>query len=412
MIVLHICYRDRGGAAQAAIRFHKEYLRRGVTSEFLFLGPSTKEVPNSHYVYEGSNKSKIYTLLKKLKLKHSKEERQKKRLLRIKGDSSFEGFSFSTSSINIRASKVFQQADIIHLHWAGNLVDFSSVFKNLNKPVFWTFHDMNPFLGGLHYQGDLNRNRDNAELIALNQKELDIKAKALSHFKALTVITPSEWLKKASQESEIFKNYPHYHIANGLDTQIFKYYDPTFARSVFNIPTDKKIFLFVSDRLGNYRKGMDLLKGAIDSITLKEEIVICTLGEGNFSINKNNIQPLPLHSINDERLISLLYAAVDYVIIPSREDNLPNVMIEAMACGTPIISFPIGGMKEIIQTGFNGILAKNLSADALKIAIEEAISDKYIFSKRDIIDYAQRHFNIVKQADKYLALYKIVSYNH
>ncbi|MEQ9443823.1 MAG: glycosyltransferase [Cyclobacteriaceae bacterium] len=405
MKVLHISTRDRGGAAQAGIRLHKALLEQGVDSSFLFIKPSTKSIPNSTYVQRGAHNSRLLRAQIKFNIKKPIELHNRDLLEQAANNSQFECFSFSTSSVDITKTKAYQQADIVHLHWIGGILDYPSFFRQCTKPVIWTLHDMNAFLGGFHYQGDVVRNKDNMMLMKLSEETLYLRYKALQDFGRLTIVTPSRWLMEASKQSMLFNKYSHHHIYNGLDTNIFKFYDQAFARSVFNIPEGPKMFLFVSDLLNNHRKGMDMLLEALDKMD-EEEIIVCAVGDGVPLSSRKNINLILLDSLQDERLISLLYASADFVVIPSREDNLPNVMIEALACGTPVISFPIGGLGEVLENGSNGVVAEQVTADSLVLAMKEALAGRFDFDRTNIIKLAHQQFNITQQAKLYQQVYQ------
>ena len=239
----------------------------------------------------------------------------------------------------------------------------------------------------------------------MNQAVLQQRVKALEDFSQLTIVTPSQWLGRVSKNSTLFRKYAHHHIYNGLDTQIFKIHNQNFARSVFNIPVDVKMMLFVSDHLDNHRKGMDMLLEAFDS-TSTEEMIVCAIGKQNTLLSKKNVSFVFLDNIKDERLMSLAYASADFVVIPSREDNLPNVMIEALSCGTPVISFPVGGLNEIVEPKFNGVLAEEVSSKALAKAITKALEGDVPFDRATIAHAAHQKFNVRKQAALYLQLYE------
>ena len=108
----------------------------------------------------------------------------------------------------------------------------------------------------------------------------------------------------------------------------------------------------------------------------------------------------------DERPMVLAYSVADVFVLPSFEDNLPNVLFESLACGTSVIALPVGGMKDEIRTGSNGILANDLTSQSLAIALTDFLEDKYIFKSEVISQEAKRKFTPSVQADKYIALHQ------
>jgi glycosyltransferase involved in cell wall biosynthesis len=102
--------------------------------------------------------------------------------------------------------------------------------------------------------------------------------------------------------------------------------------------------------------------------------------------------------------MALAYAAADAFVIPSREDNLPNVMIEALACGTPVIGFPIGGVQETIRHEVNGLLADEVSSEALSNAIMDF--NRCAIKPNEIRKFAENYYHPKTQAQKYIEVYK------
>ncbi|HZB12714.1 MAG TPA: glycosyltransferase, partial [Chryseolinea sp.] len=202
-----------------------------------------------------------------------------------------------------------------------------------------------------------------------------------------------------------FTNVRYAHIPYGLDLSVFKPQDKSFARSQFNIPLGRKVILFVSENVTNYRKGFDLLTEAIREIDLASEFLLVSIGKGKTGFSQNG-RIMALGKIADDRLMSLLYSAADVFVLPSREDNFPNVMLEAMACGTPVIAFDRGGMKEVIRNNYNGILVEDVTAKGLRTAIELFISGHCIFDSKEIRDFAVHNFDLILQASRYLNLYQ------
>jgi glycosyltransferase involved in cell wall biosynthesis len=266
----------------------------------------------------------------------------------------------------------------------------------------WTLHDENPFRGIFHYAGDENTNT-HSELIAIDAAAYKLKNMAIKSANNLNIITPSSWLANLASNQEVFSGRQVKAVANGLDISIFKTYNKEFARNVFNLQMDKKIALFVADSLSNQRKGFDLLLGALQELENKDDFILVAIGNVPITSKQENV--IYLGSIIDERLMALAYSAVDVFILPSREDNLPNTMIESLSCGTPIIGFPIGGIKETIQNGFNGYLCSELTIDSLRLTISKFFENTSLFYSNKISEDAHNKFDNKIQASKYIQIY-------
>ena len=174
-------------------------------------------------------------------------QKQKKRTPRIvNGFNSFSLFSYPESLYDITQTQIYQEADIIHLHWVAEFIDYSTFFKKNKKPIVWTMHDMNPIMGGFHYKNDL---LDNLETHEIENKLLEeIKKEAYYNTSSLTIVSPSQWLCKVAQESEAFKTREVVNIRYRIDQTIFRPSDKQFARSLIILPIPIKHFSFISTK--------------------------------------------------------------------------------------------------------------------------------------------------------------------
>lgn len=305
---------------------------------------------------------------------------------------------------------MYQEAEIINLHWVANFLDYPTFFKRNTKPIVWTLHDENPFTGGEHYKEEIIGMDDNGYPIyrTITKKEeqifnkiLEIKKRALENVKDLTIITPSQWLSNEAKNSELFKKFPVITIPYGIEENIFKPYDVQLIRRKFNLPINKKVVLFVAQQVTNFRKGFVFLLKAIEYLE-REDIYLIAVG------NSRNLNGRihGLGFINDDKIMSEIYSAADIFVLPSLIDNLPNTMLESIMCGTPVVAFPAGGIPEVIKTGVNGILAEQISAKALAEAINDALDNLHLFDSKKISSEAVTKFNLDVQAKKYIDLYK------
>ncbi|MFM6308601.1 MAG: glycosyltransferase, partial [Dolichospermum sp.] len=192
----------------------------------------------------------------------------------------------------------------------------------------------------------------------------------------------SHWLADYARKSSLFQNLRIEVIANGLDAQVYKPIDQKIARNLLNLPLDRKLVLFgaiksTSDR----RKGFHLLEPALRKLSEdknhKNDVELVIFGASPPSEVPN--LGLPIHylgRLNDDIALALLYSAVDVFIAPSVQDNLPNTVMESLACGTPCIAFDIGGMSDMIEHQQNGYLAKHFDIDDLVRGITWVLEDE------------------------------------
>ena len=407
---------DRGGAAKACIRLHLDLLKQGFSSDIIFkesysIIPSATKFRNIKLL----NKIKLY-LLDNLTINNLSFDfiSQKKyiKTIRPKG---LEHYSFLNSDFDLTLSKKYLDADIINFHWVSDFLDWESFFKQNKKPLVWTLHDQNPFLGGEHYVQKYNgldkmgypipRNYSKKE-IDFEKKLINQKINILKNVKNLHIVCPSLWILNSSKNSEIFSRFPHYYIPNGFPCEIFKPLDKIMCKIFFGIPEGTNVILFVSDNIKNSRKGYAFLQKAINELENKilNNTRLCVIGDSQEFITDKNI--VYLGSIFDERLMAVAYSMADVYILPSLEDNLPNTMVESILCGTPVIAFNVCGISDIIKDGENGFLCSSISVRALKSSIERFLNNPSFFNNYQIALNAKIKFDSSLQSSAYVNLYK------
>ena len=311
-------------------------------------------------------------------------------------------------------------ADFVHLHWVQREMLSIHDIGIIKKPIIWTLHDMWPFCGAEHYTND-NRwrqgyninNRPNYET-GFDLNRWTWQRKKFNWKNPIHIVTPSKWLAKCVSESQLMSSWPVNVIANPIDTNYWKPLDKTLARKEFNLPIDVNLLLFGAiGGTKDPRKGFDLLIKSLkylknDLSFKKLELVI--LGQKTTSLPF--AIDFPIHFIghtNDKKILRSLYNAVDALVIPSRQDNLPNTGLEANACATPVIAFNTGGLADIVEHRHTGYLAEPYVIMDLANGISWVLRN---------IDIAKLSINTRKRAiekfsesliaKKYLAIYKKV----
>jgi glycosyltransferase involved in cell wall biosynthesis len=201
-------------------------------------------------------------------------------------------------------------------------------------------------------------------------------------------------------------------IPYGLDTSVFAPRDKKAARSVLGIPQDARVVLFVSSSFENPRKGMQLLTKALAAFEARNDLVLISLGEAQSFKLPGNMQHLPLQQITDDRFMSLVYSAADIFVQPSLQDNLPNTVMESLACGTPVVGCSIGGIPDMVQPGQTGLLVEP-NAEALHAGITELLENP---GRLEIMagkarEIALARYSIEIQARRYYGLYQNILSN-
>lgn len=392
-----------GGAGSAAYRLHTALSKYSqVQSSFVSQVTMATDIIDKHsYVVSPEQYSYSYRLKSKLGLDTNSINNKRHKII---DNCDCEIATLPDTNYRIDKFEVLDQMDIINLHWVADFLDYPSFFRKVSKPIVWTIHDMNPFSGIFHYEGDQLYNK----IIAnnLDKRVLNEKIRAIHCSRNLHIVSPSNWLKEKSENSLAFRKYPHYVIPNGLNMNDYPLLSATGSKSKYDLNNGRKTLLFVAHDMKVRRKGFDLLFAAIKLLDSTEYNLI-TVGGDKIPFN-NDITHVHFDRIYDSTQLNELYSAADLTILPSREDNLPNVMLESFSNGVPVIAFANGGMSEHIITGENGILLTEISESSLAKSLIQFFNHQYTFDRVAIQEYAIKHFSAQKQAQAYSNLYQSI----
>jgi glycosyltransferase involved in cell wall biosynthesis len=344
MRVLFLNSSRKGGAYIATKRIMKSVEETGVFCEFL--SQNDKLINNKPRKLKGLQLFKI-NLVKLLNLL----------LQKLFTKDSYLSFGLiGTLDVNKINQSNF---DIIHLNWINN--GFVSIYQisKINKPIVWTVHDM-WLVSGIKHTKDL---RESESLGIIHNIFQNHKKKILNR-KKIIFVSPSLWLLKKLENNFKLRNI---HIPNPIDNNIFKHSDINFvSENNFRI-------LFMHYNLTDPHKGFSLLNDALNKISYKYNIELVTIAkQGQFNIKYKFLSIPFLHS---EKELVELYNSVDLIAVPSKIDNYPNVALEAIFCGKPVIGFDLGGLSEIVYHKKNGYLAKPFDIDDLADGVEFLIKN-------------------------------------
>lgn len=269
----------------------------------------------------------------------------------------------------------FQEADVIHLHWINQgMLSLKGIQKILQtgKPVVWTMHDMWPAtalchltLGCRHFTTHCR----NCQYLPNGGSDNDLSAKVWERKRQLfatgdiSFVACSRWLEGEARQSQLLKGQQLKSIPNPIDTRMFHPGDRAEARRQEQLPADKRLLLFVCQRVTNVNKGMQYLIDACNRLVqqypeMKENTgVIIMGGHAEELAGQLPFESFPLGYVSDEQRIIQIYRAADVFLLPSLSENLPNTIMEAMACGVPCVGFRVGGIPEMIDHQKNGYVA-------------------------------------------------------
>ncbi len=286
-------------------------------------------------------------------------------------------YSIDTASdgIDITKTKEFVEADVIHLHWINQgFLSFESMKKVLQsgKRIVWTMHDMWQCTGICHYAGECTKFRTECHncplLTSPGKKDISNQSfrrkRILYHDADIRFVACSHWLHEQAASSALLKGKSISCIPNPLDTTLFSPGDRVEARKKLSLPLQKRLLLFGSQKVTDERKGMNYLVEMAHILkerhSLRAELNLAFLVMGQQAERLAELLSLPVYPMgyvdSTEQLVNI-YRAADLFITPSLFDNLPNTIVEAMACGTPCVGFRTGGIPEMIDHLGNGYVA-------------------------------------------------------
>jgi len=409
--VLHVSYSDLGGgAAKSAYRIHRALLSESVESKMIV---NEKLSSDWTIIPATGGAVKFYSFFRR-------------------------AVAFFVKKISHTSNKVFRSPsmlpsqwvrfinesdfDIVHLHWIQAEMLSISDIRRIEKPIVWTLHDMWAFSGAEHYPQDSRWHEGySRESRSSLDKGFDLdrwvwNRKRRNWVSPQQVVCPSNWLGSLVGKSALMGGWPVKVIPYALDTDVWKPISKATAREILQLDPDASFLLFGSaGGTADSRKGFDLLCDALARLKQRggpgiEGIQVLVFGQEPDEETHDFGFPVQyLGRFQDEKSLSELYSAADVVIIPSRQDNLPNVGVEAMACGTPIVAFDVGGLGDIVTHKKTGYLARPFDSNDLAAGIWWVLartpSEKVELSTTARTS-AQAKFSAARIGKRYLDVYE------
>lgn len=335
-------------------------------------------------------------------------------------------FTVSTASFgyDITRLREFAEADIIHLHWVNQgMISLEVLARILHsgKPVVWTMHDMWPCTGICHHARECENYRSECGkcmfLGSSSQHDLSCKVfrkkKKLYAGADITFVTCSRWLRDRAACSALVAGHEVLDIPNAIDTNVFRPCSKAEARARLGLPQDRKLILFGAVKTTDKRKGFDYMVEACSILADRHPDMVQNAGVivvGKNSAAIGSCLPFgiyPFDYVGDSARMADIYNAADVFVTPSLEENLPNMIMEAMACGTPCVGFRVGGIPEMIEHGANGYLASYRSAEDFAAGIGAVLfSGRYEELSRNAVEKVASCYSESVVAGKYMDLYR------
>lgn len=402
-----------GGAAIAAQRLHRSLLSHGVTSKLATLVKSNDDKQTVRVNRFVNNKTISYlSALDKIPLVFSKAKRP---------------FKISPTKLSLGGHGVFKiikdfRPDIINLHWINSgMLNIKNISKfSSTKPILWTLHDMWAFTGGCHYSNGCANYQQGCGLCPLlksnNKKDLTrqiFKSKSfLWKYKNFTLVSPSNWLKELASTSPIFLNSKKINIPNGVEIDL-PIYQKNDIIEKYGFNKNKRHVLILTHSLCDRRKGAELFMESLNHAKSEDKFDVITIGGSIENLFDESIKIHNLGYLDSQKEIRSIYAASDVFVLPSKEDNFPNTILESLSVGTPVVAFNnSGGASEIIDHKKNGYLVNAFNAKDLAEGIRWTLNNsEYDQICKAAYNKIKNDFTIDHMTNKYINLYQDILRN-
>ena len=326
------------------------------------------------------------------------------------------GFNSDRATLKIISELERINPDIVHLHNIHghdcNLEMLFKYFKEKNTKLIWTFHDCWAFTAycphftlmkcskwqTLCFQCVQRRDYswffDKSKILYKKKKEL------FSNLD-MTIVTPSKWLADLVKES-FLKQYPVYVINNGIDLDIFKPSESSFRKE--HCFENKKIVLGVAFDWGE-RKGLDVFIGLAERLSDDYRIVLVGTDDNSDKLLPDNV--LSIHRTNNQKELAEIYSAADLFVNPTREDSYPTVNMEAIACGTPVLTFRTGGSPEMLDDTCGFVVECDdivrLEDEIIRICSDKPCSKEQCTKKAEEFDENKRFKEYIELYERVIA---------
>lgn len=360
-----------GGAAVAASRLMEALCNYGVKAKMLVRDKETQSLTVS--ALPGQRRSQCHFLWERFVIwLHLHFRRQ--HLFDI---------DIANAGTDITRLPEFQEADVIHLHWVNQgMLSLKNIRKILEsgKPVVWTMHDIWPATAICHLSLDCRHFENQCQqclLLPCGGSVNDLAAQVWQRKQRMLsgrhihFVACSQWLAEEARHSALLQGQIVTSIPNPIDTHFYRPHDKQEARQLLGLPAEGPVVLFASQRVTNQYKGMNYLIAACQQLAAQHPKLRATMtvailgGHAEEIVGQMPFRTHALGYVNDEQRIVAVYNAADVFVLPSLSENLPNTIMEAMACGVPSVAFRVGGIPEEIDHRQNGYVANYQDSDDL-----------------------------------------------
>ena len=407
MNILHLSTEyNLGGSGRAAYRIHSSLIQRGHISRMLVSGK----------VLGAPDAGPIWGTL---------PWRAADWLARRTTDALSLQYLFLPSSWKLLGHPWFRAADVVQLYNTHGGYFSHSVLgvASRRKPFVWRLSDMWPLTGHCCYSYDCDRWTTGCGACPLLADDPALKTdrtallwrmKQRIYARAnVTLVAPSRWIAGLAKQSPLVGHWPVEMIPNGLDLSVFRPISRAAAREVLGLPQDEQVVLFSSVETHAYRKGGTFVTEAVNMLKGKTRKPFRLLVAGNRAREWETAVGVPVTAVDmvkDDQLLATLYSAADVFVHPALADNLPNGVLESLACGTPVVAFDVGGVGEAVRPMETGYLARCKDAADLAQGMARLLDDPELRRRLSgrCREIAEAEYDMGLQAKRFEELYRTV----
>ena len=380
--VIHLCTGAAGGAGRAGRRAHLAARQAGLLSAFAFAdgdAGAPDDVVFRPTPPEDPAEAALATVLR--------DRVQWGVVQTARSDATNTLFSIAHPGLALDRQALVAAADILHLHWTSWSVPPAVMQRWLaqGRAVVWTLHDLWPMTGGCHYPGGCEQYRTACLQCPQLHDAWSLVPNAFAEKRAAwsgpgpVIVAPSRWMAARAAESTILGGCRIVVIPNPIETADFApRADRDALRAAFGIgPTDLLLVLGAYDNRER-RKGGAMLIEALRQLHEDGRLAAALPAGARIALAGFGKSPLPgwdglttlaFGEVGEDAVLADILGAADLACIPSLEDNYPNIALEALACGTPCLVTPVGGLPEMVREGTSGVVAAAADAGALADAL-------------------------------------------
>ena len=403
MKILHVGSTDSaGGASRASYRLHKGLEESGVDSKMLVRRKSSDDPK----VSVSGDFSVFQNILEKL------TPPIERALRRWSGNPTGSMWTFGIIPSQLAAIINSTDADLVHLHWAGNGFLPVKTLSQIRKPLVWTLHDLWPILGVGHYDDAVPELNPGWLSVDWESRVGSLKKKYWGNL-GITAVGPSPWVVEQLGKMNNRPGWATAVIPYGLDTSVFEPRTNLRLREELGISQDRAVLIFGAlGATSDSRKGGDLLEGVLEELAHRnfEGDIIVFGDQDSAQIRSYGFRLIRLGSVCDDTRLAEIYSLGDVFLFPSREETFGQTASEALACGTPVVGFRAAGQASVFRHKEHGYQATPFSVFDMANGVEWIISEERRgrLWQAECREFALKEYSLARYASRHYDLYEKV----